>query len=132
MRTTLQPMIAVSALLLAFARVFTELGAAIILGVLVRPVAALLSRLRLSGPLWRRGDFLRLWAGQTISQFGTQIDDLALGLVAIIVLDATAFEVAVYGTVNFLPFILFTVLGSLPFTFTFSTSSTCRCGSVSG
>src|SRR5918994_1835886 len=63
----------------------------------------------LPGGLWRHRDFRNLWAAETISQFGSQIDDLALGLVAIIVLDASAFEVAVYGTLNFLPFILFTL-----------------------
>ena len=52
----------------------------------------------LPGGLWRHRDFRNLWAAETISQFGSQVDDLALGLVAIIVLDATAFEVAVYGT----------------------------------
>ena len=66
-------------------------------------------RLRRPGGLWRHRDFRNLWAAETISQFGSQIDDLALGLVAILVLDASAFEVAVYGTVNFLPFILFTL-----------------------
>ncbi|GIU95686.1 MAG: MFS transporter [Gaiellaceae bacterium] len=60
-----------------------------------------------SGGLWRHPDFLKLWAGETISMFGSQVDDLALGLVAILVLDASAFEVAVLGTLNFLPFILF-------------------------
>ena len=65
--------------------------------------------MRRPGGLWRHRDFRNLWAAETISQFGSQIDDLALGLVAIIVLDASAFEVAVYGTVNFLPFILFTL-----------------------
>ena len=64
-------------------------------------------RLWPSGGLWRHGDFLKLWAGETISMFGSQIDDLALGFVAIVVLDASAFEVAVLGTLNFLPFILF-------------------------
>ena len=57
--------------------------------------------------LLRHGDFLKLWAGETISMFGSQVDDLALGFVAIIVLDASAFEVAVLGTLNFLPFIIF-------------------------
>ena len=66
-------------------------------------------RPRRPGGLWRHRDFRNLWAAETISQFGSQVDDLALGLVAIIVLDATAFEVAVYGTLNFLPFILFTL-----------------------
>ena len=66
-------------------------------------------KLRRPGGLWRHRDFRNLWAAETISQFGSQVDDLALGLVAISVLDASAFEVAVYGTVNFLPFILFTL-----------------------
>jgi MFS family permease len=61
------------------------------------------------GGLWRHPDFLRLWAGQTISQFGSQISALALPIVAIVVLDASAFQVALLGTVEFLPFLLFTL-----------------------
>ena len=59
------------------------------------------------GGLWRHADFLRLWSAQTISQFGTQITLLALPLAAILVLDASAFEVALLGAVEFLPFLLF-------------------------
>src|SRR4026209_775528 len=59
------------------------------------------------GGLWRHGDFLRLWTGQTISQFGSQISQLAIPLTAILVLDPTAFAVAALTTVEFLPFILF-------------------------
>jgi MFS family permease len=62
-----------------------------------------------TGGLWRHGDFLKLWSGETISQFGTQISQLALPLVAVLVLDASTFEVAALGTVEFLPFILFTL-----------------------
>jgi MFS family permease len=61
------------------------------------------------GGLWRHGDFLKLWSGQTISLVGSAVDDLAIGFVAIVALDASAFEVAVLGTLNFLPFILFTL-----------------------
>jgi MFS family permease len=61
------------------------------------------------GGLWRHGDFLKLWSAQTISMFGTQVSQLALPLVAILVLDASAFEVALLGAVEFLPFILFTL-----------------------
>ena len=61
------------------------------------------------GGLWRHGDFLRLWTGETISQFGSQISQLAIPLTAILVLDATAFEVAALTTVEFLPFIIFTL-----------------------
>jgi MFS family permease len=61
------------------------------------------------GGLWRHGDFLKLWSAETISQFGTQVSFLAIPLVAIIVLDATTFEVAALGVVDFMPFILFTL-----------------------
>ena len=62
-----------------------------------------------TGGLWRHSDFLKLWSAETISQFGSQVGGLALPLVAILVLDATAFEVAALTTVGFLPFILFTL-----------------------
>ena len=61
------------------------------------------------GGLWRHGDFLKLWSASTVSLFGTQISQLALPLAAVLVLDASAFEVAALGTVEFLPFILFTL-----------------------
>ena len=61
------------------------------------------------GGLWRHRDFLKLWSAETISMFGSQVDDLAIGFVAIAVLDATAFEVALLGTLGFLPFLLFTL-----------------------
>ena len=60
-----------------------------------------------TGGLWRHPDFLRLWSAQTISQFGSQVSQLALPLAAILILDASAFEVALLGTVEFLPFLLF-------------------------
>jgi MFS family permease len=61
------------------------------------------------GGLWRHPDFLKLWSAETVSMFGSQVGQLALPLVAILVLDATAFEVAALGTVLFLPFIIFTL-----------------------
>jgi MFS family permease len=66
-------------------------------------------RLWPTGGLWRHGDFLKLWSAETISQFGSQTGQLALPFVAILVLDASAFQVAALGTVEFLPFILFTL-----------------------
>jgi MFS family permease len=61
------------------------------------------------GGLWRHPDFLRLWSGQTVSQFGTQVSQLAIPLAAILVLEASAFEVALLSTVEFLPFLFFTL-----------------------
>ena len=48
----------------------------------------------LPGGLWRHRDFRKLWAAETVSQLGSQVSQLALPLVAIIVLEASAFEVA--------------------------------------
>jgi MFS family permease len=56
--------------------------------------------------LWRHPDFLKLWTGETISQFGTQVTLLGLPLIAILLLDANPFQVGLLGTVEFLPFIL--------------------------
>jgi predicted MFS family arabinose efflux permease len=39
-------------------------------------------------PLWRQHDFRQLWTGDTISQFGTQLSQLALPVLAVTVLDA--------------------------------------------
>jgi MFS family permease len=61
------------------------------------------------GGLWRHADFLKLWTGETISQFGSQISQLAIPFVAILALDASTFEVASIATVEFLPFLLFTL-----------------------
>jgi MFS family permease len=54
-------------------------------------------------------DFRKLWSAETISQFGTQVSTLAVPLVAILILKASTFEVALLGTIEFLPFILFTL-----------------------
>jgi predicted MFS family arabinose efflux permease len=53
--------------------------------------------------LWRHRDFLNLWAGETISIFGTLIGQLALSFVAIIWLDATAGEVAILALCQIVP-----------------------------
>lgn len=59
------------------------------------------------GGLWGHDDFLRLWAGESISQVGSQISLIALPLVAILELDASAFEVSLLTAFDFLPFLLF-------------------------
>ncbi len=62
-----------------------------------------------AGGLWRHADFLKLWSAETVSQLGTQVSNLALPLAAILVLDASAFEVALLGAMQFVPFMLFTL-----------------------
>ena len=59
-----------------------------------------------TGGLWRHPDFVKLWSAETVSQLGTQFTQLALPLVAIDVLDVSAFQVAALTTVEFLPFLL--------------------------
>ena len=59
--------------------------------------------------MWRDRDFLSFWGAQTISQVGTQVTFLALPLVAIIVLEESTFRVAALTSVEFLPFLLFTL-----------------------
>ena len=59
--------------------------------------------------LWRQGDFMKLWTGQTISQFGDEITDLAIPLLATLILGAGPLEMGILGVVRFLPWILFTL-----------------------
>jgi MFS family permease len=61
------------------------------------------------GPLWQHRDFLKLWTGQTLSEFGSQVSQLAIPTVAVLTLKASAFQVAALGTVEFLPFLLLTL-----------------------
>lgn len=67
-------------------------------------MGSLTSRLRPRGALWHNRDFLWLWAAQSVSQFGSEVTSLALPLAAIIVLDASTFEVAALAVVDWLPF----------------------------
>ena len=63
--------------------------------------------LRPRSELWRDGDFVRLWAGQAVSELGGQVTLVALPLSAILVLDASAAEVAVLSSLEFAPFLVF-------------------------
>ena len=56
--------------------------------------------------LWHHRDFLRLWAGDSISQIGTTVSLIAMPLLAIKVLDATPFEVGLLSTFETLAFLL--------------------------
>jgi len=62
---------------------------------------------RPTGGLWSHGDFLKMWAGQSISEIGSQISQLAIPLLAAISLHASPFEFSLLGVLGFLPFILF-------------------------
>ena len=60
------------------------------------------------GGLWHHRGFRRLWIGETVSQFGEMISQLALPLVAILVLRASTFEV---GLLTALQTAAFAVVG---------------------
>jgi hypothetical protein len=58
----------------------------------------------LRGRLWRHPDFLKLWAGETVSEFGSQVTFLAVPTVAILILHAGPFQVGVLSALEFLAF----------------------------
>ena len=53
--------------------------------------------------LWRNRDFVRLWAGQTISQVGSQIGGTAFNFLAILTLSATAGQLGVLNSLRAIP-----------------------------
>ncbi|MEX2247240.1 MAG: MFS transporter [Dehalococcoidia bacterium] len=55
------------------------------------------------GGLWRHRDFVRLWAGQTVSDFGSIIGLSAIPFTAIIALDATPLQIAALGVARIVP-----------------------------
>jgi MFS family permease len=57
--------------------------------------------------LWRNPDFMKLWAGQTVSEFGSRITRDALPLVAVITLAATPTQMAILTAISSLPVLLF-------------------------
>ena len=59
-----------------------------------------------SVPLAHHPDFLKLWSAETVSQFGSQISQLAIPFVALGVLNASTFEIALLNVVEMLPFLL--------------------------
>jgi len=58
----------------------------------------------LKGKLWRDGEFLKLWGGQSINELGSQVSQLALPTVAILLLGATPFQVGLLTACEFLAF----------------------------
>jgi len=60
--------------------------------------------------LWRHPDFLKLWAGETISLLGSQVTLLAIPLVAAMTLNATPLQMGILGTVQYIPWLLIGLL----------------------
>lgn len=55
--------------------------------------------------LWHHMDFMRFWAGQSVSQIGSAVTTLTLPLTAIAVLKASAFEVGLLTAATYTAFI---------------------------
>jgi MFS family permease len=62
---------------------------------------------RPSGALWHHPDFLKLWTGQSISELGSQVSQLAIPWLAAVELHASPLAFSLLGVLGFLPFILF-------------------------
>ncbi|HEY7969420.1 MAG TPA: MFS transporter, partial [Candidatus Limnocylindrales bacterium] len=59
--------------------------------------------------LFHHRNFVRLWTAATVSLFGTQISQIAIPFIAAVLLGASAAEVGLLTTIEFLPFLLFTL-----------------------
>jgi len=56
--------------------------------------------------LIRDADFLKLWIGQSVSAFGTQVTLLAVPILAALALRVSPLEFGLLSTIEFLPFVL--------------------------
>jgi MFS family permease len=64
-------------------------------------------------PLMENRDFLKVWSGETISLIGTQVTQLALPLVAIYTLQASAFDVGVLNASRYLPVVIISLFAGV-------------------
>ena len=64
-------------------------------------------------PLLRQPEFLKLWAAQSISQLGDQVTLLALPLVAVLTLDASAAQMGFLVAAELLPHLFFSLLAGV-------------------
>ncbi len=58
------------------------------------------------GSLWRDRNFLTMWSGQALSQFGIQVTELALPVLAVLILNATEWQIGVLGAAQVAAFLI--------------------------
>src|SRR5260370_26832505 len=58
-------------------------------------------------------DFVKLWAGESVSVIGTQVTQFTVPLVAILSLNATVFEVGVLNALRFVPVVLLSLFAGV-------------------
>jgi MFS family permease len=63
--------------------------------------------------LLRNRDFAKLWAGETVSLFGSYVTELALPLTAVLTLDASPGQLGLLGAARFAPFLLVTLFAGV-------------------
>jgi hypothetical protein len=63
-----------------------------------------------SRSLYRHADFMKLWAGETISLFGTRIGSVAMSFAAVITLRATPFQMGLLSGAGYLPSVVFSLV----------------------
>lgn len=61
----------------------------------------------------RHRDFLKLWLGQTVSEFGSQVTTVALPLTAAIFLHADAAQMGILGALATVPFLVMSLLAGV-------------------
>ena len=59
--------------------------------------------------LFRNPNYAKLWTAATVSLFGTQVSQIAIPFIAAVLLNASPGEVGLLTTIEFLPFLLFTL-----------------------
>ncbi len=63
-----------------------------------------------SSTLWRHADFMKLWAGQTVSQFGSMVTRDALPLIGVLVLRASPWQMGLLSAAGSAPVLFFGLL----------------------
>ncbi|GAA5183882.1 hypothetical protein GCM10023322_24140 [Rugosimonospora acidiphila] len=58
-------------------------------------------------------DFRRLWIGESVSQFGSQVSMLAVPLTAVLILHAGTFQVSALTALGYAPFLIFGLLAGV-------------------
>lgn len=57
------------------------------------------------GGLWRDAEFLKLWSGESVSQMGAQVTQLALPLAAVYQFEASSTQLGLLNSASFAPFL---------------------------
>jgi MFS family permease len=63
--------------------------------------------------LWQHPDFMKLWAGQTVSEFGSRITREGLPLIAVTLLSATPEQMGLLTAIGSLPILIFGLMAGV-------------------